>query len=102
MPCFQIIYDELYIDLKTNIWQPRCDAMIQRENSLGITKKIKKQKFRNNLIYNSSSTFHSLTQNNLFLDNFGLDLEIKIGGNWLGFMIIRNHSSKIVGFYFRS
>ena len=91
------IYDELYIDLKTNIWQPRCDAMIQKEITLGITKKIKKKKYRNNLIYNSSSTFRSLAQDNLFQENFGLDLEIKIGGNWLGFTIVRNHSSKSVG-----
>ena len=47
---------------------------------MGITQRKKKKKNVTNIVSNSIS-FCSLDQDNIFVDNFGLDLEVKIGGN---------------------
>jgi len=90
------IYGEMYIEVKAFIWTPRCDEMLQKELSMGITKKEKKKKKRNN-ITNNSPSFRNLTGNDKHCENQGLDLEIKIGGNWLDFTRFRNHYSKLAG-----
>src|ERR1044072_1571977 len=75
----QILYDALYIDIKEFIWKPRCDTMLTLERSLNIDKKTKKCRTRNRTFTSSSS--NSLT-NYLGYNNYGLDLEVKIGGKW--------------------
>jgi hypothetical protein len=83
----QILYDTLYADLKKFIWQPRYDAMISFEKSLNIDKKEKKKRynFKNfNRAIPTSILRHGF-------GNYGLDLAIKLGSNWLDFMIILNH-----------
>ena len=66
--------------------------MLQKESGAGITKKEKKKKKTNN-INSNSLLFKNLAEESLFLKNQGLDLEIKIGGNWLGFTRFSNHYS---------
>ena len=75
--------------------------MIQKEKQLGITQRKKKKKNVTNIVSNSI-LFRSLDQDNIFVDNFGLDLEVKIGGNWLDFMMVVNHFSRLVGGIFSS
>ena len=70
--------------------------MIQKEKQLDITQRKKKKKNVTNIVSNFIS-FCSLDQDNNFVDNFGLDLEVKIGGNWLGFTLVVNHFSRLVG-----
>ena len=67
-----------------------------KRKTFGITQRKKKKKNVTNIVSNSIS-FRSLDQNNIFVDNFGLDLEVKIGGNWLGFTLVVNHFSWLVG-----
>jgi hypothetical protein len=88
----QILYDALYADLKKFIWQPRCDAMISLEKSLNIDKKEKKKhyNFKNSNL--SAPTSISLRHG---FGNYGLDLAIKLGTNWLDFMITLNHWSVV-------
>ena len=57
----------------------------------------KKEKENVTNIVSNSVSFRSLDQDNIFVDNFGLDLEVKIGGNWLGFTLVVNHFSWLVG-----
>ena len=66
--------------------------MLQKEVGAGITKKVKKKKKTTNINSNFLS-FRNLAEENLFLENQGLDLEIKIGGNWLSFTRFSNHYS---------
>ena len=86
----QILYDALYIDIKEFIWKPRCDTMLTLERSLNIDKKTKKRRTRNRTFTSSSS--NSLT-NYLGYNNYGLDLEVKIGGKWQDFTELLNHCS---------
>ena len=62
----------------------------------------KKEKENVTNIVSNSISFRSLDQDNIFVDNFGLDLEIKIGGNWLGFTMVVNLFSRLVGGIFSS
>jgi hypothetical protein len=91
-----VFFTELFLSLRSSIWVPRCETMILKERQLGITQRKKKKKNVTNIVSNSIS-FHSLDQDNIFVDNFGLDLEVKIGGNWLGFTLVVNHFSWLVG-----
>ena len=92
-------FTDNFLTLRSSIWIPRCETMIQKEKQLGITQRKKKKKNVTNIVSNSIS-FRSLDQDNIFVDNFGLDLEVKIGGNWLGFTMVVNHFSRLVGGFF--
>ena len=92
-------FTDNFLTLRSSIWIPRCESMIQKEKQLGITQRKKKKKNVTNIVSNSIS-FRSLDQDNIFVDNFGLDLEVKIGGNWLGFTLVVNHFSWFVGWVF--
>ena len=94
-------FTDNFLTLRSSIWIPRCETMIQKEKQLGITQRKKKKKNVTNIVSNSIS-FRSLDQDNIFVDNFGLDLEVKIGGNWLGFTLVVNHFSQLVGGFFSS
>ena len=94
-------FTDNFLTLRSSIWIPRCEIMIQKEKQLGITQRKKKKKNVTNIVSNSIS-FRSLDQDNIFVDNFGLDLEVKIGGNWLGFTLVVNHFSRLVGGIFSS
>jgi hypothetical protein len=64
--------------------------MLTLERSLNIDKKTKKRRTRNRTFTSSSS--NSLT-NYLGYNNYGLDLEVKIGGKWQDFTELLNHCS---------
>jgi len=84
-------YDALYEDIKKFIWNVRCDTMIIKEQSYNINKKEKRKKCNNrdsiSIPSSSSSSIHH------GFGNYGLDLEIKLGTNWLGFTTMLNHWS---------
>ena len=84
-------YDALYEDIKKFIWNVRCDIMIIKEQSYNINKKEKRKKCNNrdsiSIPSSSSSSIHH------GFGNYGLDLEIKLGTNWLGFTTMLNHWS---------
>ena len=89
-------FTDNFLTLRSSIWILQCETIIQKEKQLGITQRKKTKKDVTNIVSNSIS-FCSLDQYNIFVDNFGLDLEVKIGGNWLGFTMVVNHFSRLVG-----
>jgi hypothetical protein len=72
--------------------------MLTKELGMGITKKEKKKKKRN-YTTNNSLSFRNLAGDNQYRENQGLDLEIKIGGNWLDFIKCSNHYSRLAGVF---
>ena len=81
-----VFYNNLFDNLENNIWLPRCDAMIQKEKALNINSRIKRKKARNQ-ISNSIPSSSRPDPTDIVDFEFGLELEIRLGGNWLGFTI---------------
>jgi hypothetical protein len=85
-----IFYEDLFNNLENNIWRPRCDAMISKEQSLNINNRVKRKKSsiqRSNPLPSSSRS----DPTDIVDYEYGLELEIRLGGKWLGFTMSFNH-----------
>jgi hypothetical protein len=80
-----IFYNNLFNSIDDKIWRPRCDAMILKERSLNINNRIKKKKSRFQRSNPIPSTSRRIATDDMVDSEFGLELEIRLGGNWLGF-----------------
>lgn len=78
-----IFLNNVYSDIMTHIWKPRCKIMLINEQQTGINKKQKRKKKPNNTP-NISINKHSSTDN-LALEQKGLKYSITFGGFWLDF-----------------
>lgn len=78
-----IFLNNVYSDIMTHIWKPRCKIMLINEQQAGINKKQKRKKKPNNTP-NISINKHSSTDN-LALEQKGLKYSITFGGFWLDF-----------------
>ena len=59
--------------------------MILKERSLNINNRIKKKKSRFQRSNPIPSTSRRIATDDMVDSEFGLELEIRLGGNWLGF-----------------
>ena len=88
-----IFYNNLFNSIDDKIWRPRCDAMILKERSLNINNRIKKKKSRFQHSNPIPSTSRCIATDDMVDSEFGLELEIRLGGNWLGFTMLFNRCS---------
>jgi ribonuclease HI len=83
-----IFFNNIYLDIMFHIWKPRCDDMLRKEQHLGLSKKLKKQKKPLNYPYTVSH--HNVLPSSLVNGCLGLQDSIRFGGNFLDFMVAIN------------
>ena len=84
-----VFYNNLFFNINENIWLPRCEKMLAKEKQNNITRreKMKKCTSRNN---SNQTIALSVSADDIVTTEYGLELEIRIGGSWLGFTMLFN------------
>jgi len=75
--------------IKEHVWIPRCNKQLHKEESIGITSRIKKKK-KNCIDYFSRPRIDQ-DPNTLIIGNWGLEWSIRLGGDFLNFMFTVNY-----------